>query len=78
MPEERCWRLCGWVGETKEPEKKYCRREKKNILPTRWGARPAREKKIIYCRPARWGAWPAREKKIIYCIYIYIYIKAEF
>ena len=45
-------RLCGWVGETEEPEKK--------ILPARWDAWPARESQK-FCR--RDGVRGRREKK---------------
>jgi hypothetical protein len=56
MSEERRWRLCGWVGETEEPEKIYI------YIAGEMGC-VADERKKNYILPARWGAWPAREKK---------------
>jgi hypothetical protein len=63
-------RLCGWVGE--KPEKIYCprygvrgRRQKKNILPARWGAWPAREKKNYISPAGEMGCVAGDRKKII-------------
>jgi hypothetical protein len=64
------WRLCGWVGETEEPEKKIlyiagrrdgvrCRRGKIYIYRL-----PAREKKLYNAGRRGKGSWPARGKNI--------------